>query len=146
LAQPPGTVAGQIQLTEQGEVIQGKYNNAEVGRWHLELLVAATLESSLAPKADAASAEDAYIAQYGAAMSFMSDHAQRTYRGLVYETPGFAEYFFASTPISEIAGLNIGSRPACRAICIFAVILSTTLLINSICAHLFLYRTKNFLG
>lgn len=114
LAQPPGTVAGQIRLTEQGEVIQGKYNNAEVGRWHLELLVAATLESSLAPKADAASAEDAYIAQYGAAMSFMSDHAQHTYRGLVYETPGFAEYFFASTPISEIAGLNIGSRPASR--------------------------------
>ena len=94
LAQPPGTVAGQIRLTEQGEVIQGKYNNAEVGRWHLELLVAATLESSLAPKADATSAEDAYIAHYGAAMSFMSDHAQRTYRGLVYETPGFAEYFF----------------------------------------------------
>ena len=114
LAQPPGTVAGQIRLTEQGEVIQSKYKDAEVGRWHLELLVAATLESSLAPRAEATSAEDAHMAHHGPAMSFMSDTAQRTYRGLVYDTPGFAEYFFAATPISEIAGLNIGSRPASR--------------------------------
>jgi len=114
LAQPPGTVAGQIRLTEQGEVIQSKYKDAEVGRWHLELLIAATLESSLAPRAEATSAEDAHMAHHGPAMSFMSDTAQRTYRGLVYDTPGFAEYFFAATPISEIAGLNIGSRPASR--------------------------------
>ncbi|MBD9475297.1 phosphoenolpyruvate carboxylase [Achromobacter sp. ACM01] len=114
LAQPPGTVAGQIRLTEQGEVIQSKYKDAEVGRWHLELLVAATLESSLAPRAEATSAEDAHMAQHGPAMSFMSETAQRTYRGLVYDTPRFADYFFAATPISEIAGLNIGSRPASR--------------------------------
>ena len=114
LAQPPGTVAGQIRLTEQGEVIQSKYKDAEVGRWHLELLVAATLESSLAPRAEATSAEDAHMAHHGPAMSFMSDAAQRTYRGLVYDTPGFSDYFFAATPISEIAGLNIGSRPASR--------------------------------
>ncbi|KGD90628.1 phosphoenolpyruvate carboxylase [Achromobacter sp. RTa] len=114
LAQPPGTVAGQIRLTEQGEVIQSKYKDAEVGRWHLELLVAATLESSLAPRAEATSAEDAHMAHHGPAMSFMSEAAQRTYRGLVYDTPGFSDYFFAATPISEIAGLNIGSRPASR--------------------------------
>ena len=114
LAQPPGTVAGQIRLTEQGEVIQSKYKDAEVGRWHLELLIAATLESSLAPRAEATSAEDAHMAHHGPAMSFMSDTAQSTYRGLVYDTPGFADYFFAATPISEIAGLNIGSRPASR--------------------------------
>lgn len=114
LAQPPGTVAGQLRLTEQGEVIQSKYKDAEVGRWHLELLVAATLESSLAPRAAASSAEDAHISDYGPAMSFMSETAQRSYRGLVYETPGFSDYFFATTPITEIAGLNIGSRPASR--------------------------------
>lgn len=114
LAQPPGTVAGQIRLTEQGEVIQSKYKDAEVGRWHLELLVAATLESSLAPRAEATSAEDARMAHHGPAMSFMSEAAQRTYRGLVYDTRGFSDYFFAATPISEIAGLNIGSRPASR--------------------------------
>ncbi len=114
LAQPPGTVAGQIRLTEQGEVIQSKYKDAEVGRWHLELLVAATLESSLAPRAEATSAEDAHMAHHGPAMNFMSETAQRSYRGLVYDTPRFAEYFFAATPIAEIAGLNIGSRPASR--------------------------------
>ncbi|WP_459615924.1 phosphoenolpyruvate carboxylase [Bordetella sp. 2513F-2] len=114
LAQPPGSVAGQLRLTEQGEVIQSKYKDAEVGRWHLELLVAATLEASLTPSRAAASAEDAHMAEYGPAMAALSAHAERTYRKLVYETPGFTEYFFAATPISEIAGLNIGSRPASR--------------------------------
>ena len=114
LAQPPGTVAGQIRLTEQGEVIQSKYKDAEVGRWHLELLVAATLEASLATHAVTASSEDDNMAQFGPALAAMSAVAQRTYRGLVYDTPGFAEYFFAATPVNEIAGLNIGSRPASR--------------------------------
>jgi phosphoenolpyruvate carboxylase len=114
LAQPPGTVAGQIRLTEQGEVIQSKYKDAEVGRWHLELLVSATLEASQAPRSRAASDEDAYMARYGDVVSHLSEAAQRAYRSLVYETPGFAQYFFAATPINEIAGLNIGSRPASR--------------------------------
>jgi len=52
--------------------------------------------------------------RYADTMRTLSDKAFKTYRGLVYDTPGFAEYFFASTPISEIAGLNIGSRPAAR--------------------------------
>jgi phosphoenolpyruvate carboxylase len=114
LAQPPGTVAGQLRLTEQGEVIQSKYKDAEIGRWHLELLVAATLESSLKPRAAADADEQAHIDQFGAALSFMSSTAEATYRDLVYGTKGFADYFFAATPISEIAGLNIGSRPASR--------------------------------
>jgi phosphoenolpyruvate carboxylase len=36
------------------------------------------------------------------------------YRAFVYETPEFLPYFRAATPISEIAQLNIGSRPAAR--------------------------------
>ncbi len=44
----------------------------------------------------------------------LSAHAHAVYRGLVYETPGFVDYFRAATPIAEIAGLNIGSRPASR--------------------------------
>uniref|UniRef100_UPI0033405CD5 phosphoenolpyruvate carboxylase n=1 Tax=Castellaniella defragrans TaxID=75697 RepID=UPI0033405CD5 len=114
LAQPPGTVNGQIRLTEQGEIIQGRYKNAEVGRWHLELFVAATLEASLAPPHPAARTEDDNMARYGRAMEWMSQVAQDAYRDLVYGTEGFTEYFFASTPIREIAGLNIGSRPAAR--------------------------------
>ncbi len=114
LAQPPGTVHGQIRLTEQGEVIQTKYKDPEVGRWHLENFVAATLEASLAPNSAASKTEDDNMAQFGAALEFMSDVAQHSYRDLVYQTPGFNDYFFASTPILEIAGLNIGSRPASR--------------------------------
>lgn len=114
LAQPPGTVNGQIRLTEQGEVIQGKYKDAEVGRWHLENFVAATLESSLANNGAQSQSEDDNMARFGAALDFMSDVAQQSYRELVYGTPGFNDYFFASTPILEIAGLNIGSRPASR--------------------------------
>ncbi len=113
LSQPPGTVNNQIRLTEQGEIIQGRYKDAEVGRWHLELFVAATLQASLAA-APAARSEDDHAAHYGAAMAWMSDTARQAYRDLVYGTQGFTEYFFASTPISEISGLNIGSRPASR--------------------------------
>lgn len=114
LAQPPGTVAGQLRLTEQGEIIQSKYKDAEIGRRNLELLLTATLESSLAPRQEAAQAEADRVDDYGPAMSFLSAQAQRAYRGLVYETPDFADYFFMSTPVNEIAGLNIGSRPSSR--------------------------------
>lgn len=114
VAQPLGTVNGQIRLTEQGEVIQAKYKDVEVGSSHLELLVAATLEASLTPSRIFAHAEVDNMARFGGSMQFVSDTAQQAYRSLVYETPGFATYFFASTPILEIAGLNIGSRPAAR--------------------------------
>ena len=108
LAQPPGTVRGQIRLTEQGEVIGSKYANPEIGRRNLETLVAATLEATLlqatraAPKAFLAAADE------------LSRASMAAYRALVYDTPRFAEYFFAATPIREIAELNIGSRPASR--------------------------------
>ncbi|QSY67587.1 phosphoenolpyruvate carboxylase [Bordetella holmesii] len=115
VAQPPGTVAGQLRLTEQGEVIQTKYKNADIGRWHLELLVSAVLQASLAQQPAAArQAEDAHMAHHGQTMDFLSASAQTGYRKLVYDTPGFDDYFFAATPINEIAGLNIGSRPASR--------------------------------
>ncbi len=108
LAQPPGTVRGQIRLTEQGEVIASKYANPEIGRRNLETLVAATLEATLLqPTKPAAPA-------YLKAAEALSQGSMATYRALVYDTPGFAEYFFGSTPIREIAELNIGSRPASR--------------------------------
>jgi phosphoenolpyruvate carboxylase len=108
LAQPPGTVRGQIRLTEQGEVIGSKYANPEIGRRNLETLVAATLEATLLHPTQ--SAEPAYL-EAAAELSLASMAA---YRKLVYETPGFTEYFFDATPIREIAELNIGSRPASR--------------------------------
>jgi phosphoenolpyruvate carboxylase len=108
LAQPPGTVRGQIRLTEQGEVIGSKYANPEIGRRNLETLVAATLEATLLHPTQAA--KPAYL-EAAASLSLASMAA---YRKLVYETPGFTAYFFEATPIREIAELNIGSRPASR--------------------------------
>ena len=108
LAQPPGTVRGQIRLTEQGEVIGSKYANPEIGRRNLETLVAATLEATLLQPTKSAS--PAFLD----AAADLSASSMATYRALVYDTPGFTEYFFSATPIREIAELNIGSRPASR--------------------------------
>ncbi len=112
-AQPPGTVNGQIRLTEQGEIIASKFSNPEIGRRNLELLVAATLEASLVPH-PADEVNNARLARYEAVMAELSERAYRAYRNLVYETPGFTDYFFSATPIAEIAELNLGSRPASR--------------------------------
>ena len=108
LAQPPGTVRGQIRLTEQGEVIGSKYANPEIGRRNLETLVAATLEATLLQTSQPAPQAFLDAAQW------ISNASMAAYRGLVYETPGFSDYFFAATPLREIAELNIGSRPAAR--------------------------------
>jgi phosphoenolpyruvate carboxylase len=108
LAQPPGTVNGQIRLTEQGEVIASKYAHPEIGRRNLETLVAATLEATLLHPTK--SAPKSFLE----AARAISEASFAAYRKLVYETPGFTDYFFSATPIREIAELNIGSRPASR--------------------------------
>jgi phosphoenolpyruvate carboxylase len=109
IAQPGGAVNGQIRITEQGEIISSKYSNAEVGRSNLEILAAATLEASLMQPRHSAPRQE-----YLVAMEQLSALAFRAYRGLVYETDGFADYFWGSTVITEISTLNIGSRPASR--------------------------------
>ena len=108
LAQPPGTVRGQIRLTEQGEVIGSKYANPEIGRRNLETLVAATLEATLLQPTKPATKPFLETAAQ------LSQASMNAYRALVYDTPGFNDYFFGATPIREIAELNIGSRPASR--------------------------------
>ena len=110
LAQPPGTVNGQIRLTEQGEVIGSKYANPDIGRRNLETLVAATLEATLLNVGSKSGAPKRFLA----AAARISEASHAAYRKLVYETPGFTDYFFSATPIREIAELNIGSRPAIR--------------------------------
>ncbi len=110
LAQPVGSVGGQIRVTEQGEVIASKYSDPEVGRRNLATLAAATLEASLLPPPETPGASSADLA----IMERLSADACRAYRALVYETPGFLRYFRAATPIGEISELNIGSRPTAR--------------------------------
>jgi len=108
LAQPSGAVQGQIRVTEQGEVIGGKYSNAEVGRRNLETLAAATFEATLLE------VERPVPPAWRAVMEELSADAFRAYHALVYETEGFDTYFRESTVLDEIATLNIGSRPASR--------------------------------
>jgi phosphoenolpyruvate carboxylase len=112
LAQPAGSVAGQLRVTEQGEVIASKYADPEVGRRNLAALVAATIEASLLPPERGA--ENGHLAEWHELMERLSGEAYRAYRALVYETPRFERYFREATPVGEIAALNIGSRPASR--------------------------------
>jgi phosphoenolpyruvate carboxylase len=112
LAQPFGTVHGRLKLTEQGEVIAHKYGAVPAAVYHLEELVAATLEASLPagvrPGADGASE------RHRLAMAGIAEASRRAYRALVYETPGFVEFYRAATPLEEVTALRIGSRPARR--------------------------------
>jgi phosphoenolpyruvate carboxylase len=110
LAQPTGAVSGQIRITEQGEVIASKYASSDIGRRNLEVMAAATLEATLLDLENRVEPVDAFYAT----MAELSERAQRAYRALVYDTPGFTDYFWQATPISEIARLNLGSRPASR--------------------------------
>ena len=110
LPQPPGAVNGSLRLTEQGEVIAAKYAEPPMTRRNLESLLAATLESTLL---DVEGLGDAAEPAY-AVLEEIANLARRAYAELVHDTPGFVEYFKASTPVSEIGSLNIGSRPTSR--------------------------------
>ncbi|WP_235560344.1 phosphoenolpyruvate carboxylase [Brevundimonas sp. Leaf363] len=109
LSQPKGTVAGRIRITEQGEVIANKYGEPDVARRNLDALTAGTLIASLAPPPD-----DELTRLHGQTASTLSQASMNAYRALVYETPGFVDYFRAATPIAELSELKIGSRPASR--------------------------------
>ena len=108
-AQPAGTVQGRIRITEQGEVIAAKFGTQEHAARNLEAMVSASLLASLEPEAASADA-----ARFAAAMDQLSARAFAAYRGLVYDTPGFRQFFRSMTPIAEIATLKIGSRPPSR--------------------------------
>ena len=109
-AQPAGTVAGRIRITEQGEVIAGKYGTRDAALVNLEAMASATLLATLEPPA----LSTAEQARFAAAMDRLSDTAFHAYRDLVYGTDGFRQFFRQFTPVAEIANLNIGSRPPSR--------------------------------
>ncbi len=111
LAQPPGAVNGSLRLTEQGEVIAAKYAEPQMARRNWETLVAATLESTLL---DVEGLGWTPRARPIDILDDLADRAQRAYAELVHDTPGFVDYFLASTPVSEIGAMNIGSRPTSR--------------------------------
>lgn len=110
-AQPAGAVGGFLRLTEQGEIISSKYGDPELAQRNLETLLSAVLKSTLLPTINADAKE---IARFEALAEKLSENAFTAYRALVYGDAGFVTYFRGSTPIKEIAELNIGSRPASR--------------------------------
>lgn len=109
-AQPSVSVQGRIRITEQGEVIAAKYGTPDVAAANLESMTSATLLATLEPQ----SLGPQDKARFAAAMEQLSGMAFAAYRELVYDTPGFKQFFRGLTPIQEIAGLKIGSRPASR--------------------------------
>jgi phosphoenolpyruvate carboxylase len=109
-SQAPGSVAGRFKVTEQGEVIFGRYANAAIGLRHLEQVISAVLVAST-PEHEARLA--AAGERYAPAAELMAEHSEAVYRGLV-EAPGFAEFLASVSPLDEISRLRIGSRPARR--------------------------------
>ncbi|MEO8384387.1 MAG: phosphoenolpyruvate carboxylase [Betaproteobacteria bacterium] len=108
LAQPDGCSTSGLRTTEQGEVIAAKYSDTELGRRNFETLISAAMLSNFP------AAERRDKPHWWEVMSLLSTSACAAYRDLVYETPGFVDFFRSATPVGEIAGLNIGSRPASR--------------------------------
>jgi phosphoenolpyruvate carboxylase len=113
-AQPPGTVNGRFRLTEQGEVIASRYASPDLAHRHLEQIINAVLLASAT--SDAVTSDEISVPHpvWRKTMQAMSASAHAMYRSLVYETPGFVDYWRAATPIEEINRLRIGSRPASR--------------------------------
>lgn len=106
LAQPPGTIHGQIKITEQGEVISDQYTEEEWALAHLEQITGAVLRASFDGVKPRAGWLDI--------LEELSHRSSNVYRGLVYEDPRFVEYFRQATPIAEISRARMGSRPASR--------------------------------
>ncbi len=112
-AQPAGSINGRFRLTEQGEIIASRYSNPGLAHRHLEQIVNAVLLASAPTPPGTATGQ--IPTEWRTAMNKMSAAAFRSYRGLVYETPRFIEFWQAATPLDEIKRLHIGSRPVSRA-------------------------------
>ncbi|MCU1385165.1 MAG: phosphoenolpyruvate carboxylase [Acidobacteria bacterium] len=106
-SQPPGSIAGRLRVTEQGEMIQAKFGLIDIAVRTMEVYTTATLEATLSPVPSPAP-------EWRATMERLAERARGSYRSLVYDTPEFLDYFHSATPEPELRGVRIGSRPARR--------------------------------
>jgi phosphoenolpyruvate carboxylase len=111
LAQPYGVQRGAIKITEQGEVISDKYGTARLATHNLEVALGAVEAAALFHTESRL--DEQTLGSWDRIMDLVSTEAHRAYRALLAE-PSLVPYFLCSTPVDELAGLNIGSRPASR--------------------------------
>ncbi|WP_105102830.1 phosphoenolpyruvate carboxylase [Microbulbifer pacificus] len=107
MSQPPGSVAGRIRVTEQGEMIRFKYGRPSVAAYNLEQYMAATLEATLLPPAEPRP-------EWRAEMDRLTQASVRAYREVVRDDPALVSYLRTVTPETELSRLALGSRPARR--------------------------------
>jgi len=108
LGAPADSVNGFLRVTEQGETINQKYGVRGIALRNLELATGATLQHSLS------CSNTSVTRSWHEVMDLIARISRETFRGLVYETPAFIDYFRQATPIDVIERLAIGSRPASR--------------------------------
>jgi len=111
LAQPEGTVHGQIKFTEQGEVLSNKYSNAETAVYELTMGISGLMLATRFTVIDEPSTSTPERMEI---MRELMETGEASYRQLTDRTEGFLDYFYEATPVSEIAQMNIGSRPSHR--------------------------------
>jgi phosphoenolpyruvate carboxylase len=106
MAQPNGSLDGPIKITEQGEVISGKYTLPGLGRWNLETALAAVLEASVLHRR--ALLPSTVLEGWNATMDLVAGAGQVAYRKLVRD-PALVPFFVAATPVNELGKMDIGA-------------------------------------
>ena len=109
-SQPFDSIKDRIRVTEQGEVIGNKYGNKDAAYYNLEMLISSTLGRMVTQRVT----DTDLLAEFRHLMDGIAEKSYHFYRQLVFDHPGFYDYFFAASPIREVSSLNIGSRPAAR--------------------------------